>query len=280
MLVSSTSINLKPILVPLLDNQLTPQQCLNALSSYFPHQQLSSEERLETMIAGGGAWLNPWTKSCAIYTAFLLGLTDMAEVIVIALASRHVLIQESALWALFNLDNALYQQSVIQLPQNLPRHIHQTIQTLQLSAEESWMLSLIEKVIFLKAVHIFAETPEYILVEVASLLTELQLKAGETVFEKGELGSSLYIIVNGQVKIHDEDRIFDKLDSGSVFGELSLLDSQPRSASVTSIKAVRLLRLNQGSFYELLAERSEVAQGIIRVLVQRLRGLNKELMGE
>ncbi|MDM8530695.1 Npt1/Npt2 family nucleotide transporter [Anaerolineales bacterium HSG25] len=279
-LVSSTSTNLKPILVPLLDNQLTPYQCLNALSPYFPYQQLSYEERLETMIAGGGAWLNPWTKSCAIYTAFLLGLTDMAEVIVIALSSRHLLIQESALWALFNLDKSLYQQAVIQLPKNTSPQIHQVIQALQVGTVTVSRLSLIEKVIFLKAVHIFSETPEDILVEVAFLLTEVHIAANEQIFAKSDPGNSLYIIVNGRVKIHDGTQIFDKLDSGDVFGELSLLDSQPRSAAATSIKAVRLLRLKQGAFYELLAERSEVAQGIIRVLIQRLRSLNKQLVGE
>ncbi|MDM8519083.1 cyclic nucleotide-binding domain-containing protein [Anaerolineales bacterium HSG6] len=280
-LVSSTSTNLKPILLPLLDSQLTPQQCLQALSSYFPQQQLSHEQRLETMIVGGGAWLNQWTKACAIYTASHLSLTELAEIIAIALASPHSLVQDSALWALFNLDKPLYYTQVQQLPPTLPQQISNSIRWLgQPSDRGTWMLSLIEKVILLKAVHVFAETPEDVLVEVASLLTELQIEAGQVIFEKGKPGSSLYIIVNGRVKIHDGDQLFDRLDVGDVFGELALLDSQPRSASVTTLNEVRLLRLNQRSFYELVSERSEVAQGIIRVLVQRLRGLNKKLVAD
>ncbi|MDM8530694.1 Npt1/Npt2 family nucleotide transporter [Anaerolineales bacterium HSG25] len=280
-LVSSTSTNLKPILLPLLDSQLTPQQCLRALSSYFPQQQLTHKQRLETMIVGGGAWLNQWTKACAIYTVNLLSLTELVEIVTIALASPHVLVQDSALWALFNLDKPLYYAQVQQLPQTLPQQIGNTICWLDQSSDRgAWMLSLIEKVILLKAVNVFAETPEDVLIEVASLLTELQIEAGQVIFEKGKPGSSLYIIVNGRVKIHDGDQIFDRLDVGDVFGELALLDSQPRSASVTTLNEVRLLRLNQRSFYELVSERSEVAQGIIRVLVQRLRSLNKKLVAD
>ncbi|MDM8527896.1 Npt1/Npt2 family nucleotide transporter [Anaerolineales bacterium HSG24] len=280
-LISSTSTNLKPILLPLLDNQLTPQQCLNALSSYFPQQELSYDQRLETMIVGGGTWLNHWTKSCAIYTTFLLDLTELSEIIVIALSSSSMLVQESALWALFKLDRELYNEHVHQLPKDIPQQITKTIRWLETSSERgAWMLSLIEKVIFLKAVSVFSETPEDVLVEVASLLTELQIDANEVIFEKDRPGSSLYIIVSGRVKIHDGDQIFDRLDAGDVFGELALLDSQPRSATATSIKEIRLLRLNQRSFYDLLSERSEVARGIIRVLVQRLRSLNKKLVSE
>jgi sigma-B regulation protein RsbU (phosphoserine phosphatase) len=133
------------------------------------------------------------------------------------------------------------------------------------------MLSTIEKVIILKQVSIFAETPDEILAEVALLLQEVESKSGGTVFEKGDLGDCMYIIVDGQVRVHDRGRTLNHLGEGDVFGEMALVDSQPRLASVTAVEDTRLLRLDQESFYRLMDERSEVARGIIRVLSRHLR---------
>jgi signal-transduction protein with cAMP-binding, CBS, and nucleotidyltransferase domain len=68
------------------------------------------------------------------------------------------------------------------------------------------MLTTTEKADILKTVNIFAETPDEILAEVAELLEEVDFKAGETVFEKGAMGTSMYIIVAGRVRVHDGER--------------------------------------------------------------------------
>jgi CRP-like cAMP-binding protein len=60
------------------------------------------------------------------------------------------------------------------------------------------MLTTTEKADILKTVNIFAETPDEIVAEVAELLEEVDFKAGETVFEKGAMGTSMYIIVVGR----------------------------------------------------------------------------------
>jgi len=61
------------------------------------------------------------------------------------------------------------------------------------------------------------------------------------------------------------------LGERDVFGEMAILDPAPRVASITATKETRLLRLNQEPLYELMSERTEVAQGIIRVLSRHLR---------
>jgi CRP-like cAMP-binding protein len=61
------------------------------------------------------------------------------------------------------------------------------------------------------------------------------------------------------------------LGARDVFGEMALLDPEPRSATVTAVEDTALLRLDQASFQELLEERSEVARSIIKVLTRRLR---------
>lgn len=130
---------------------------------------------------------------------------------------------------------------------------------------------LIEKVITLKAVEMFARTPEDVLADVAALAEEVRFKAGETIFNKGEAGESLYVIVSGEVKVHDGDLDLKHLKDKSVFGELAVLDPEPRSASITAITDSHLLRLDREAFLELMAGNMEVVRGVLAVLCDRIR---------
>jgi len=93
---------------------------------------------------------------------------------------------------------------------------------------------LIEKVMLLKGVQMFEQTSEEILTEVARLLEEVEVGAGEEIFRKGDIGDSMYIVVEGQVRVYDGDRTVNVLDEKEIFGELALLDPEPRSASVAA----------------------------------------------
>lgn len=133
------------------------------------------------------------------------------------------------------------------------------------------MLSLIEKVIILKTAPIFAETPDEVLADVARILEEVEVGAGDKIIEKGEAGDSLYLVASGQVRVHDGDHTLNMLGEGQEFGETALLDPGPRSASVTASEDTLLLRLDQMALYELMEDRSEISRGIIRVLTRFLR---------
>jgi CRP-like cAMP-binding protein len=139
------------------------------------------------------------------------------------------------------------------------------------------MLTTIEKVLILKGVSIFSGTPDEILAEVTSLLEEVDVPVGTTVFEKGDLGTCMYIIVDGRVRIVDGARVLNELGERDVFGEMAVLDRAPRMASVVAIEPTCLLRLDQDTLYELMADRVEVARGIIQVLSGRLRTLAHDL---
>ncbi len=73
--------------------------------------------------------------------------------------------------------------------------------------------------------------PPGFLAGIAALLTDRRVEPGERIFEKGDLGDCLYIIEAGRVRVHDGDRILGHLEKHQFFGELSLLDAEPRSAS-------------------------------------------------
>ena len=136
------------------------------------------------------------------------------------------------------------------------------------------MLLTIEKVMILRSVQIFAETPDSVLAEIAAILKQVEIAAGANIFNKGDTGDCLYVIGSGRVRIHDGDLTLTTLGERDLFGELALLDAEPRSASATAETATRLFRVDQEAFYDLMADRIEVVRGILRVLCRRVRAKN------
>jgi CRP-like cAMP-binding protein len=133
------------------------------------------------------------------------------------------------------------------------------------------MLLTIEKMLLLKSVGLFSHVPDPILFEIASIVKDEEVQEGKTIIQKDDLGDCMYIIASGRVRVHDAMQTIAWLGEKDVFGELALLDAEPRNASVTAVEETYLLRLDQSTFYELISDYPEVLRGIIRVLSQRLR---------
>ena len=140
------------------------------------------------------------------------------------------------------------------------------------------MLSTIEKTIILKTVDTFAGAPDNILAEIATLLQQTEFRAGDTIFKKGDPGDCMYVIVSGEVRVHDGAHTLNHLAEGTVFGEMAVLDPEPRVASVTASVDTVLLRLDQEPFYELMEDRIEIARGIIRALAFHLRNCDQDIV--
>ena len=140
------------------------------------------------------------------------------------------------------------------------------------------MMLTIEKVMILKTVSIFSETPDDVLAELAVYLEEKDVADGQTIFEKGDPGDSLYVIVSGKVRVHDGERTLNELGDRDMFGEMALLDPAPRSATITAIEDTRLLCLDHEPFFEAIDTRSEIARGVIRILSQHLRRTNEDMI--
>ena len=135
------------------------------------------------------------------------------------------------------------------------------------------MISTIERVLFLKSVDLFEQTPSEQLASVAQLAHERCFAKGERLIAEGEEAASLYLIIEGQVRITHKGELVAILGAGECVGEMSLLDSAPRSATVHAQSEVLALCLDQEPFFELLAERAELALSIIALLTRRLRAM-------
>ena len=131
-----------------------------------------------------------------------------------------------------------------------------------------------ERIKILKKTHIFSETGADVLFEVANELVEKHARKEKVILRKGEVGSAMYIIVKGKVRVHDGNHVLTKLGPGSVFGEYSLIDEETRSASVTADAPCDLLKLSQDDFFRILFEKKEIIKGVLKVLVNRMRSMN------
>lgn len=139
------------------------------------------------------------------------------------------------------------------------------------------MLSSVERLLFIRAVPIFQELRDDFLVRLASVMDELSFPANHTIVTKDEEGRSLYIVVSGLVRVHIGDRELAQLKQGACFGEMSLFDAEPRSASVTTLETCECLLLTQLQLYDAIDETPEIAINIIRLLSRRIRELNNKV---
>ncbi len=124
---------------------------------------------------------------------------------------------------------------------------------------------------FLRGISIFAGATNELLHEIREALVDLEFPAGAAVFRAGDYGDSMYIIQEGCVRIHVGDHTLATVGKGSFFGEMAVLDSETRSASVTAVSTVKLWCLYQQPFYALMDKSQGVAHEVIRLLCERLR---------
>lgn len=131
------------------------------------------------------------------------------------------------------------------------------------------------KLDILKKVEIFRGLDEEALDHISEFLEEVQIKRQHGIIKKGGPGDAMYIIVEGQVRIHDGNHVLSRLSDFDVFGEYALIDDASRSASVTAEKETILLKLYRKDFDTLISRHVFLTRAILRVLIQRIRYMNE-----
>ena len=110
---------------------------------------------------------------------------------------------------------------------------------------------------------------------------EVLLPAGDTLIHEGELGDTAYCIVEGEVKVWKQSESgaveLARLGPGAIFGEMSIVDEKPRSASITALTTTKLKELKRTQFLESFQHDSEFAISLLRVLFERLRETGAKL---
>ena len=134
----------------------------------------------------------------------------------------------------------------------------------------------------LSGVELFSELDQDDLAKVAALAQVRNAPKDSTIFHEGDPAETVFVVGKGKVNIvttstDGKEFILSTLGSGQVFGEMALLESAPRSASVITATAVELLVLNRVDFHHLLAANPRIAHKLLAILSQRLRRANSKM---
>lgn len=128
---------------------------------------------------------------------------------------------------------------------------------------------------FLRNVPLFADLSDEDLEQVCQQVEEVRLLPGEMLFEEGSPGKHAYVIKEGQIEIYKEanghDVQLSVRQSGEMIGEMSLLESAPRSASGRALTDTLLLALSQGALEKLLNTSPSAARTMLHTVTSRLR---------
>lgn len=261
----------------MLDN-LIPQPTYRSLQTLVDDMPVAEKLRLLTKFNGpladpqpirryiiqqGNTKFSDWTISLALRSISVdaVSTTSLNHF----LDSSNPLIRESALTV------------VAQLPQNNPDRQQLLTSRTTMTHHQTTQISIVDRIYALKRTSLFASTPENVLSSIAQIMNEVTYHEEQEIFKKGETGTSLFIVYDGEVGIYDGTEQLATFGKGGFFGELALLDAEPRSASAIALTHVLAFRIDQEDFYDLMEERGEVLQNIVRALCQRLRRQNEVL---
>jgi CRP-like cAMP-binding protein len=140
---------------------------------------------------------------------------------------------------------------------------------------------LIDSRALLSGTRIFAGLPKKDLESLHAITGTRKLRAREVLFRKGDDGATLYGVMRGRLRVYAandaKEVTFRFLDPGEVFGEIALLDSQPRSATIAAIEPSELLTLHRRDLIPFLESHPKIAIQMATALAQQMRSLSDEV---
>jgi CRP/FNR family transcriptional regulator, cyclic AMP receptor protein len=151
----------------------------------------------------------------------------------------------------------------------------------EMKMENIATLSLMERILFLKRVPLFANLSPADIKQVAALAQEESFSDGVKMVSEGEIGDVMFIILSGEVRVlmtqGQKEVEIARRKAGEYVGEMALISREPRSASVAAVGNVRALSIDQKSFESLLRDRPDASLAVIQVLSERLKEASAKL---
>lgn len=140
------------------------------------------------------------------------------------------------------------------------------------------MENTIDLVFTLKRVPLFADIPDHILAEVASIIEIVTIEEGHQFITMDDVAEGLYVIKSGKVKVHTDRAVICELGENNIVGELGVLAPVKRSAHVTAVEPCILYLIHRQYFLQLMNEIPEITPPILHVLTDKIINTNKKYM--
>ncbi len=182
--------------------------------------------------------------------------------------------------------DAKVKSTLLELAQSDPdetvRLASATVHDGEATMESIKTLPLMERILFLRRVALFADLAPADLKAIASIAGEQFFSAGDAIMRQGEAGTEMYIIVSGEVRVMnkmgtDKEMEVARRKVGEVVGEMAPISHEPRTATLIADGDVRCLSIDQKQFESIIRERPETSLAIMRVLIGRVQQMTKTL---
>ncbi len=135
------------------------------------------------------------------------------------------------------------------------------------------MYTTIEKVILLQDIDVFKEVRVEDLAHIAAITEEVTFQPGTNLYEVDDSADSLYLVLNGKVRLHRNSQEISVSGPQEAFGTWALIDNQPRVATATALEETLVLKISREDFYDLLSDHVRIAEAMLRSLARSLRSL-------
>ncbi|MCB1172549.1 MAG: HEAT repeat domain-containing protein [Leptospiraceae bacterium] len=199
-----------------------------------------------------------WLTACTLYACGVLQVADSSALVARFVHHRDVLVHENAMIA------------SLQLGQKLTSRIRKS--------EVKKMESNMERILFLRSVPIFSGVDGNDLQWISEISRMTEIKPGQIIFHENETGDAMYIILEGRIRIvKGQNTTLDILLERDCFGEMAILDEEPRSATAVADGPCRLLAIQREDFQRLLMARPQIAIAMFRSISLRLRDLTRRV---
>jgi len=196
---------------------------------------------------------DPWLRVLAIRSTSELGLREFIPLLHQLKSGSDVFLREAA------------QGALIQFGEEQPMGTLQTV-------------SIFERILLLREIPIFAELSPEDLKLVAEIAREEWYPQNTDIFQQGDEGSAMFVIVEGRLQVlmsaNGVERELAQRGPGEFVGEMAIIESVPRLATLRAQTDVRLLSIDGDTFKQILQERSDVSFAVLRSLSRRLREMS------
>jgi len=261
---------LKPKLLPLLDDSSTPEK-LKHLQIFFPRESYNPIQVINYILNRDFNLNNRWTKVCAIHASAYIHDFRVSRGLVAQMFNSDKLLQETAAWVIYNKDRPAYDAIVERLPERDKKFLDSSIENNQLldGLEDGFFL-WIEKVMFIKQLFAFHNIHGSLLSDLADRITPIDLQFAEKVkVNADDHNSTIFITAHGEVRLKYNDIEVATLKKGDVYGELFQDGAIEKVNVLEATKRSVVFAINLMDFYFVLANHHELVQGLIKNVTQR-----------
>jgi len=243
-----------------------PVAALDLLSNRYPHLPMTGFERLVDILTRGPEETTPLTRARAVELMASLASFRVTVPLIALLESPYPLEAESAARAVRNADPEAWPSINGRLSRDRQAYLTELFPD---EAGQSRLIQ-IEKIPILARCPLFASIPEAVLAEIVPNITELRMGSDKRLFRAGDKGEELYVVVEGGVRVHDDQTTYAVMGPGEMFGEIAVVDTGVRTLHATTEGETRLLRLDQAQMLDFMADYMEIIAPVTRVIAERL----------